>query len=237
MPPDQKSRLLSAIVASAWLYAALSPVVYLLFRFQIPGQHPVWFALAVFVALFVYPVAVGFGLGRLVLWERGRRFLNWLRIRHPSPCAWDHIFARGEPLFIIATLDDGTLIAGTWSADAFAGDSGPTPDIYLDTQFALSADGTPQGPLPDSRGCYLQLARVRCLEFRAMTRVLEGDVDGHEEDSGPAAITGGLPGRAPTTGPGGADPEGVQAEPGGGDHSPERAEAVRNRGGPPDPAA
>lgn len=172
-PPTDKSRLVSAITASAWLYAALSPCVYLLFAFEIPERHPAWFATAVLGALLIFPVVIGFALGRFVLSEAGRRLLNWLRVRHPSPRAWDHIFSRGERLFVIATLDDGTVIAGTWSGDSFAGDSDTNPDLYLDWQFTLDDNRNPVAPVSDSLGCYVQLGRVRCLEFRRIVPTVD----------------------------------------------------------------
>ena len=67
---------------------------------------------------------------------------------------------------MLATLDDGSMIGGLWHGDeSFASSYPAEPDLYLSVQYRLDENGRFLGPVEGSKGCYLALSRVRCLEF------------------------------------------------------------------------
>ncbi len=184
---DEKTRILSAIVASAWLYGFISPVIYLVFKYGWYLDHPYLFSTCLFATLFLYPVVAGYLCGRLQHSQWSRKALTALKFRHPSPRAWDHVFQTGTEFFILATLTDGTKIGGHWHASSFAGDDALGSDLYLATQYKLGESGEFLHPLEFTGGCYIEQRNVLHLEFYQV-HYDQGEKEKSDDHKGPERL-------------------------------------------------
>ncbi|MDI1437679.1 DUF6338 family protein [Polyangium sorediatum] len=168
-PNDDKGRILSSFVTSAWLYAFASPsIYYLLVSDSWRGAHPRLFAASIFALLFLYPFIAGYISGRVASSKLGRRALAFLGVRHPNPRAWDRIFSDGKQRFVLAELTDGSYIGGLYSGESFAGDDPSNGDLYLELQYKISNDDQlsfSEQPIGGSGGVYIERRNIKMLRF------------------------------------------------------------------------
>jgi hypothetical protein len=167
---EEKHRILSSIIASAWLYAIISPALALLyangaFEAKARKDHPYIAALIASALLLFYPLLAGLVFAYIQQSDKLSKFRIRFGFRHPSPRAWDHVFSRGEDYYVLATLDDGTKIGGLWHGNSFAGDDAATTDLYLARQFVVDETGKFLREVERTRGCYIEQRRIRHLEF------------------------------------------------------------------------
>jgi hypothetical protein len=135
----------------------------------VPAREP-WQAYAVLVlALVLLPVVWPFVLQRLLLWLSAK---GW--ILNPSRNAWDDVFLRREPYFVIVHLKDGRRIGGYFGGNSFAGLHPTSGHIYLEALWSLADDGKFDAPIPDSKGIILRPEDYQMIE---LLRVPEESAD------------------------------------------------------------
>ena len=166
---DEKTKLMSSAIASAWLYALAVPVLYGLFGSSREQLATDWklTSIIIFSSLFAYPLIAGYTAGRFISSEWGRTLLGKLRIQHPIPRAWDYAFSRPEQRWILVTLNDSanTQVGGLFDHNSFAGDDIDNADIFISRQYRIGPDGTFMTPLKDSAGVYIERKNIRAIQF------------------------------------------------------------------------
>ncbi|MFF2658379.1 DUF6338 family protein [Kitasatospora sp. NPDC058032] len=85
----------------------------------------------------------------------------------PTPTAWDFLFADREPCFVRIRLKGGLWVGG-WLGSRSAVSAFPQQqDIYLESQWRLSGDGTFLGRVAGTAGVYIKGSEVEVLELLA----------------------------------------------------------------------
>ncbi len=105
-------------------------------------------------------VAVPGGLGLLAHVRLHKRPwpLGLAQVNHPTPSAWDRAAPRRGGCFVRVRATDGRWVGGWLDTDAFVSTYPEPRDIFIDTEWAMSADGEFLHRVVGSRGVYVPLA-------------------------------------------------------------------------------
>lgn len=154
------------LTLSALNYGLWSWLVYLLLVRDAALGRPWVAALAWFFILFVSPVALGAATGLLSQRATVRRLLARYGIYtvHPVPTAWDYVFSESTGSWALATLVDGSTVAGVFSARSFASSDPSERDLFLEQVYRVDDDGLWQ-PVPMNRGVWIRGEAIRAIEF------------------------------------------------------------------------
>jgi hypothetical protein len=168
-------RLLRAISLSLVVYAIASPWLLRIGRSLSTGTLWVWEPiLAAITLILIAPPILALLIVRLRRSDRFRRFVRRLSPIHPAPTAWDYAFSAGGPIFVRVKLSSGERLGGFFGQRSFAAGYPERQDLFLEQAWRLTDDGTPQQPIPGSRGVLVRHDLVELLEL------LEVSVDGED---------------------------------------------------------
>ncbi|KDN87447.1 DUF6338 family protein [Kitasatospora cheerisanensis] len=177
---------LYAVAAGPWLARLLTgdggPLAGVL-------RHPRQAGLAVLLLVVLVPSAAAWAASAL---HRRRERAHY----EPTPTAWDFLFADREPCFVRIRLKGGRWVGG-WLGPRSAVSAFPQPqDVYLESQWRLSGDGTFLGRVAGTAGVYVKGSEIEVLELVAPpeparaavpeARREQGDGSGRDEGTAPA---------------------------------------------------
>jgi Family of unknown function (DUF6338) len=165
----RESSLLRFLTLSAINYGFWVWLIYLLAKSPFFVDNPLRSGVAWALVIFVSPALFGLALGALGQRSSGRQLLHRLGISiiHPIPTAWDYFFSRTKPVWVLATLIDGSHVAGYFGAESFASSEHDARDIYLEGIYTLN-DAGPWTENPRNAGGWIRGSEIRHLEFRAV---------------------------------------------------------------------
>ena len=83
----------------------------------------------------------------------------------PSHSAWDDVFLRDEPYFVIVHLNDGGRVGGYYGPNSFAGLHPISGHLYFEQLWYLDEDGKFTSAVPDSRGLILRPMTTNISSF------------------------------------------------------------------------
>jgi hypothetical protein len=129
-----------------------------------PHDPPLIVAAVVYAAGFmVLPAVIGYVL--VTAYELMPARLMGVRHVDAAPRAWDYFFSQGRPCLVVATLMDGTKVAGYMGTNSFAASFPSGEDLYLERQFYVE-DGIVTGqPILNGEGIWIQGSQIKFLEF------------------------------------------------------------------------
>lgn len=166
-PLSGTERLFRAIAWSLLLYLVASPWLLHLGRLVAKGRH-VWPwepIIGLSLIEFVAPV----GLGLVVVWVRRanwfKSLMKLLTRLDSRERSWDFAFSSRGPFFVRARLATGHRVGGVFGGNSFASAYPERQDVFLEEAWLLTEDGTPDQPIPGSRGLLLRQEDVDLLEF------------------------------------------------------------------------
>lgn len=164
------------------------PLLYLLVFGYDPLGHPVRYTAAAVLLLLVLPVVWPLLLVRIFKSKKLAR-----KIQIPYPTAWDYLFDRREPLFLLVHLNSGALIGGYYGGNSYAGSFPNDGDIYIEAVYGVDEGGKFSGPIPDTRGVLLRKEQYSFIEFFSVPEA-EDQANGEQERlERPALREGGVP--------------------------------------------
>jgi hypothetical protein len=127
-----------------------------------PASPPAIYGLVI-LTLVVLPAIWPFP----ALWlMRALQNLNVILITSRS--AWDDVFLRDEPYFIIVHLKDGGRVGGYYGPNSFAGLHPISGHLYLEQLWFMDESGRFTSPVPDSRGLILRPNDYKYIELMAV---------------------------------------------------------------------
>lgn len=92
-----------------------------------------------------------------------------------SRSAWDDVFLRDEPYFIIVHLKDGGRVGGYYGAKSFAGLHPISGHLYLEQLWYMDDQGKFTSAVPDSRGLILRPDDYKYVELMAVPGEVSND--------------------------------------------------------------
>ncbi len=92
-----------------------------------------------------------------------------------SRSAWDDVFLRDEPYFVIVHLEDGGRVGGYYGPNSFAGLHPISGHLYLEQLWFLDEQGRFTHAVPDSRGLILRPDDYKYIELMAVPSEASND--------------------------------------------------------------
>ena len=136
------------------------PVLFLLVFGRDPLDHPIRYTLAAAAIFLVGPI-----VWPLILVAIFKSKSIAKRIQIPYPTAWDYLFDKREPSFVLIHLNNGALLGGYWGANSYAGSFPNDGDIYLEAVYVVDEKGVFGNPMPSTRGVLLRRDQYSYIEL------------------------------------------------------------------------
>jgi hypothetical protein len=92
-----------------------------------------------------------------------------------SHSAWDDVFLRDNPYFILVHLNDGARVGGYYGPNSFAGLHPNSGELYLEQLWYLDEQGKFTSAVPDSRGLILRPNDYKYVELMAVPSEASND--------------------------------------------------------------
>jgi hypothetical protein len=126
-------------------------LVYAAVLFPLVGDPSKWSGARYYAVVLIVPAVVGVTLGVSAQFEPIRRLsrLIGLKLIHDIPSAWDYVFSRREPRWVLVTLKDGTIYRGCYVARSFASSDPSERDLYLEELCSFDEKSMKWTSLPD----------------------------------------------------------------------------------------
>jgi hypothetical protein len=159
--PDFKQQLLYFALVSAAYYAVATPLFDIERGVTLPGWA--WSLLFYFFVPVLLGIAVGRGTQRGTEYKIAGKL--GMRFSHRIPTAWDYRFSDiSTDTYVLATLKDGTTVAGRMKEGSFAASAKDGRDLYVAELWDITeaGDWTPADP---ARGMLLCGDDIRYVEF------------------------------------------------------------------------
>lgn len=140
---------LRSVQDNAVAYLALSVLYYGIsfpaVEYVLSIREPGWPKAAAWTTLiFVGPAVVGLLLGLAAAGDLARRLLGLVGLNpaHPSPTAWDFVFAgRRGAAYVIVTLEGGSTVAGLFGSASFASSDQAERDLLIEEIVDIDEEG------------------------------------------------------------------------------------------------
>jgi hypothetical protein len=162
---SEQTRFMEFFTLSCLNNAFWSWLIYLWYRNAWYSSHTLLTALAVSLVVFLSPV--GAALVTAQFKRRGwiARFVDWLGFQSArwNTTAWDYQLSRTSPVWVNITLKNGDHVYGWFGEHSFAGDAGPSADLYLE-RVALPSGQGGQDDI-QSRGVWIAAEQIAIIEF------------------------------------------------------------------------
>lgn len=158
---DSTKLIIDAVTYSCLNYAILGPFIYMML-FSKKWEFICSFFTISFYAfvMIIFPAILAWG---------------WLKLRnldffqknapHPTPRAWDYVFAQRKKFFILVTLADGKKLAGEYSEASFTSSFPEEPQIYLEKAWEVNSDDGFERERNQSQGILIIAKDIQSIEF------------------------------------------------------------------------
>lgn len=152
--------ILQGLFYSAVNFVLCLPLLFALVFGHDPLSIPFRSSLAAFLVLLVGPV-----VWPLVLVKIFKSPEVAKRIQIPYPTAWDYLFDRREPAFILVHLNGGAILGGYWGSKSYAGSYPNDGDIFLEAVYSVDEKGRFGTPMPNTKGVLLRKDQYSFIEL------------------------------------------------------------------------
>lgn len=125
-------------------YALWSWLIFLLNETKSTINNEIIKAFLWFMIIFISPIFIGLIIGYYRKKEVVRKLLQKLGFNpiHSIPTSWDYKFSKTKSaVWIIVTLDDGSVVPGKFSTSSFASSDSVERDIYIERVYKITDDG------------------------------------------------------------------------------------------------
>lgn len=163
-PKESGKQLVDAVAYSSINYALLFWPIHEIETNLVRQSHPTAYILFYVFVLLIAPIVWAFALKKLRTVDCFQRLMP-----HPTGKAWDFVFAKREPYWVIITLKDNKKIAGLYGSGSFAS-SAPEPEqLYLEENWVLNDDGGFDRPRTGTAGIIILSSEIVTVEFFKLT--------------------------------------------------------------------
>ncbi|WP_186128941.1 DUF6338 family protein [Burkholderia gladioli] len=184
---DASKAVIDALAFSCCNYALFALPIYGMHQAAWSTKHPIGYAIAWGGILLIGPVLWATSVFAL---RRTKWVAQWLP--HPVDRAWDYVFAKREPTYLIITLTSGKRIGATYGPESFASSYPADPEIYVEETWDVDeAEGFVRRHF-NTRGLLIAGSAIESIEF-----IGPYDDDQQRNDEARNADEGRVPANAP----------------------------------------
>lgn len=121
-----------------------------------------------FVFTLVLPAVLGCVLGLNARLDVLRNILRKVHLNpvHPTATAWDWKLSRTGACYVLVTMTEGEIVAGSYDRSSFSSSDPAERDIFLEKVFEVSDDG-PWKEVP-GKEILIRASEIRYIEFFPM---------------------------------------------------------------------
>lgn len=157
---DFSKSVFDAVAYSALNFSLLLPLVALIRSEEFYFQHRAWYFVTAYLMLLVLPAVWPFAAVRILSTQRvSKHFV------HPTQKAWDYVFGKREPYWVIVHLKDLRKIGGRFGSRSFASSNPAAPQIYLEEVWKLDDQGGFSEKIERSEGIVILEDGILAVEF------------------------------------------------------------------------
>lgn len=144
---DFSRDLLEVIAYSSLNFAVFSWLIILIHSGDFYTNHKIWYAIFVFLILFIMPILWPFIVVKVTNWNPIAKY-----IVHPIQKPWDYVFSKKKSFWVIIHLKDGRKIGGRYDTNSFASSFPSEEQIYMEEVWELDNKGAFVKPIERSKG-------------------------------------------------------------------------------------
>ncbi len=165
-PDTEQIRFMEFFTLSSINNAFWSWLIYLSYQKKLYINHQFSEALIVFTIVFLSPAMAALATAKFKQDGWSARFIDWLGFNAALQIttAWDFKLSKTDPVWVNVRLKNGDRIYGLFGSSSFAGDAGPSPDLYLEETLKLSANGESFQIAPN-QGIWIASDQIATIEF------------------------------------------------------------------------
>jgi hypothetical protein len=157
---DASKAVIDAVAFSCCNYAVFAFPIYWMRYAGLAARQPVVYAVAWVGVLLIGPLLLAVGVFAL---RRAKWMGRWLP--HPVDRAWDYVFGKREPFYLIITLTSGKRIGATYGNNSFASSYPADPEIYVEEAWDVDeAEGFVRRHVK-TRGLLIASSAIESIEF------------------------------------------------------------------------
>lgn len=161
---------LGLLARSTIVYAIVGPWIFQSWQSGWIQSHPVA-AIYLFASLaLLLSVALGIFAGIVRQKEWLRKFIERFDLKpfeqHDIPTAWDRVFSKAEPSWIIVTFKDQSQVTGWYGSDSYVSSDPDERDLFISSTVRTNEKGELE-IAENSGGVYIRIDEIKTIEFIA----------------------------------------------------------------------
>ncbi len=157
---DFSKSLFEVIGYSAFNFAALSWLIYLIHSTNFYLTHTKLYFFFLFVIMFVAPILWPFCFLKLLSYDFIANY-----VIHPTQKPWDYVFEKRQSFWIIIHLKDKRKIGGIFSTNSFASSAPSEEQIYLEEVWKLDEDDKFVEKIERTKGIIILAGEIQLVEL------------------------------------------------------------------------
>lgn len=159
---------LGLLSRSTFVYLPFAPVLYRLWKDRWIEQYPLCTSLLALAVVVMVPTLYGLCAGAWKQKRLGARLLEKLGLKtfeqHHIPTAWDYLFSRIRPAWVVVTLKNGSKVYGFMGTASYLSSASEERDIYISHTLVPGEPGQMEF-VKDTRGVYIAASEVSVIAF------------------------------------------------------------------------
>lgn len=152
--------ILEGLFYSSVNFGLLFPLIIYIHYNGFSAKHPIWYGIIGMFILFIAPIIWPTIYRKII---KNKKLMNGLQLPYPS--SWDYFFDLRIPVFVLIHLNNGEMIGGYFGENSYATSFPNDGDIYIETVYAVNADGSFGDPIDLSRGLLIRKAQYTHIEL------------------------------------------------------------------------
>lgn len=153
---------------STFVYLPFMPLFYHGWKGRWFERYPLGTSIAAVVLVVVMPILYGLGTGAWKQKKLGARLLEKIRLKtfeqHHIPTAWDYLFSKVQPAWVVVTLKNGNKVYGFMGTASYLSSDSEERDIYISHTVQVGQEGQMEF-VNHTRGVYIAASEVSVIAF------------------------------------------------------------------------
>ena len=158
------------LTRSTFVYLPFAPLIHRGYRANWIERYPLYTSAAAIGFLIVLPTLWGIIAGSARQKGLGPAIIRKLKMRtfeqHHIPTAWDFLFSKIKPAWVVVTLKNGNKIYGYLSPASYISSDATERDIYISHTLHVLDSGEMEF-VSQTQGVYIRPDEVSVIEFTA----------------------------------------------------------------------
>lgn len=153
---------------STFVYLPFAPLLYHFWKNQWLERYPLWTSLVAIGVVVIVPTLCGLCAGAWKQKRWGGRLLEKFGLKtfeqHHIPTAWDYLFSKIRPAWVVVTLKNGSKVYGFMGTASYLSSETEERDIYISHTLEPREYGGMEF-VKNTRDVYIAASEVSVISF------------------------------------------------------------------------